>query len=83
MVNMYANNSLVAPGSRWLTAAMNIPKHWTQVMMSFMGLRRARAISNPGRIMYFWGSGSGLRESRVPACFKSAKSTNSQLAILS
>ena len=52
-------------------------------MMSFIGLRRARAISRPGSIMKFWGSGSGLRESRVPAGFRSARSINSQLAILS
>ena len=50
------------------------------MILSFIGLQRAQAISRPGSIMKFWGSGSGLRESRVPA---GSRSINSQLAILS
>ena len=42
-------------------------------MMSFMGLRHVEV----------WRSGSELRESRVPAGFRSARSINSQLVILS
>ena len=46
------------------------------MIISLIGLRRARAISRPGNIMYFWGSGSGFMVSRVLAGLSSDRSIN-------